>query len=83
MLCRNLKDNPNVTENLLKIEGERIDLLELLQKTLEELQRNTFQTLLSSVEAERQKIEVVKVTVTKEKEARYGTTHAPRHPPII
>ena len=26
MLCRNLQDNPNVAENLLKIEKERADL---------------------------------------------------------
>ena len=31
-LCRNLKDNPNVTGNLLKIQDERNDLAELLSR---------------------------------------------------
>lgn len=70
MLCRNLKDNPNVAENLLKIEKERTNLIELLQSTRQELHNNTVHSLLSAVDADRQKNEMVKVVVVKEKEAR-------------
>jgi len=69
MLCRNLQDNPNVGENLLKMEKERINLIDLLQKTYEELDNNTFQSLIVAVEVERAKTETVKLTVQKEKEA--------------
>eukprot|EP00516_Mucochytrium_quahogii_P003413 CAMPEP_0203756952 /NCGR_PEP_ID=MMETSP0098-20131031/10130_1 /ASSEMBLY_ACC=CAM_ASM_000208 /TAXON_ID=96639 /ORGANISM=" , Strain NY0313808BC1" /LENGTH=377 /DNA_ID=CAMNT_0050649013 /DNA_START=1257 /DNA_END=2386 /DNA_ORIENTATION=- len=50
-LCRNLKDNPNVTGNLLKIQDERNDLEELISKTISEIrQRRTFSTLHNHVE---------------------------------
>jgi hypothetical protein len=39
-LCRNLKDNPNISGNLLKIQQEREDLQELLDRTLDELKED-------------------------------------------
>ena len=36
-LCRNLKDSPNISGNLLKIEGERTELSNLLNATCREI----------------------------------------------
>lgn len=48
-LCRNLKDNPNIGENLLKIQREREHLQDLLAKTVQELRTGTFDTLVTQV----------------------------------
>ena len=46
-LCRNLKDNPNISGNLLKIQKEREYLIGLLRQTIEELQEDrSFSTLV-------------------------------------
>lgn len=36
-LCRNLKDNPDIGGNLLKIQRERADLIDLLNTTCNEI----------------------------------------------
>lgn len=36
-LCRNLKDNPNISGNLLKIQRERLNLIDILRTTLHEV----------------------------------------------
>ena len=49
-LCRNLKENPNISGNLMKIQRERTDLIETLNMTVRELQEaGTCETLLSKV----------------------------------
>ena len=49
-LCRNLKDNPNISGNLLKIQKERQELAELLTKTVADLrERGTFEQLARNV----------------------------------
>ena len=52
-LCRNLKGNPNIAENLSKIQTERSNLQNLLSKTLRELRENSFSTLTATVEVRR------------------------------
>lgn len=39
-LCRNLKDNPNIHGNLVKIQRERQDLIEVLVASMKELREN-------------------------------------------
>ena len=46
-----LLDNPNIRGNLLKVQGERENLIELLRATIEELkEENSFNVLVSHVE---------------------------------
>ena len=53
-LCRNLKDNPNISGNLLKIQRERQELIDILQRTLKELQETgTFNTLVTKVQEDK------------------------------
>eukprot|EP00735_Rhodelphis_limneticus_P010175 TRINITY_DN2927_c5_g1::TRINITY_DN2927_c5_g1_i4::g.4642::m.4642 TRINITY_DN2927_c5_g1::TRINITY_DN2927_c5_g1_i4::g.4642 ORF type:complete len:412 (-),score=79.26,sp/Q2T9V2/IQCG_BOVIN/29.16/9e-27,IQ/PF00612.22/1.5e+04,IQ/PF00612.22/0.00026 TRINITY_DN2927_c5_g1_i4:1436-2632(-) len=69
VLCRHLKDNPNVAENLLKIQNERSALQQLLQTTVEELREGRFSTLAATVERERREQERLAETIQREKEA--------------
>ena len=49
-LCRNKKDNPNISGNLMKIQRERTDIIEILNMTVRELQEaGTCETLVSKV----------------------------------
>ena len=53
-LCRNLKDNPNISGNLLKIQRERQELIDILQRTLRELaESGTFNTLVAKVQEDK------------------------------
>ena len=58
-LCRNLKGNPNIAENLSKVQGERSQLQNLLSKTLRELRENSHTTLTSAVEEEKARTEMI------------------------
>lgn len=58
-LCRNLKGNPNIAENLSKIQEERSSLQNLLSKTLRELREHAHTTLTSTVEEEKARIEMI------------------------
>ena len=51
-LCRNLKGNPNIAENLSKVQVERSGLHALLARTLRELHDGSFASLTSAVEEE-------------------------------
>ncbi|CAM9774975.1 unnamed protein product, partial [Phaeothamnion confervicola] len=54
-LCRNLKDNPDVSGNLLKIQRERSELLEVLGRTVRELSESgTFRFLATAVDSDKQ-----------------------------
>lgn len=53
-LCRNLKDNPNISGNLMKIQRERQDLIDILSRTLRDLQESgTFNTLVVKVQEDK------------------------------
>ena len=67
-LCRNLKGNPNIAENLTKIQTERSNLQNLLSKTLRELRECSFATLTTTVEEEKARNDMIKEVVQKEKE---------------
>lgn len=58
-LCRNLKGNPNIAENLSKIQGERSNLQNLLSKTLRELRDNSHATLTHVVEEEKARNDMI------------------------
>ena len=36
-LCQNLKDNPDISGNLFKIQRERQDLIEIIEQTINEV----------------------------------------------
>ena len=67
-LCRNLKGNPNIAENLSKIQTERSNLQNLLSKTLRELRESSFATLTTTVEEEKARNDMIREVVQKEKE---------------
>ena len=67
-LCRNLKDNPNISGNLMKIQRERESLQDLLTRTIQNLEDGTFQTLVTQVEADRAEQAKLEGLVRREKE---------------
>ena len=67
-LCRNLKGNPNIAENLSKIQTERSSLQNLLSKTLRELRESSFSTLTTTVEEEKARNDMIREVIAKEKE---------------
>ena len=67
-LCRNLKGNPNIAENLSKIQTKRSNLQNLLSKTLRELRENSFSTLTTTVEEEKARNDMILEVIAKEKE---------------
>jgi hypothetical protein len=67
-LCRNLKDNPNISGNLVKIQQERESLQDLLTRTIQNLEDGTFQTLVSQVESDRNEQAKLEDLVRREKE---------------
>ena len=67
-LCRNLKGNPNIAENLSKIQTERSNLQNLLSKTLRELRETSFSTLTTTVEEEKARNDMILEVIAKEKE---------------
>lgn len=53
-LVRNLKENPNVSGNLIKVQRDRMELNDLLLRTIQELRdRGTYYTLTSKVNEEK------------------------------
>ena len=69
LLCRNLKENPNVADNLLKIQAERRSLVALLRSTQGELGELHFRSLLSTVREDKSKEEGLRRTIEREREA--------------
>eukprot|EP00873_Tetraselmis_striata_P002480 jgi/Tetstr1/422744/TSEL_013541.t1 len=68
-LCRNLKDNPNVTENMAKVAAERAQLQVLLSKCLNELEiLREMPCVVNMVRGEDQKEVETKETIQREKE---------------
>ena len=75
-LCRNLKGNPNIAENLSKIQTERSNLQNLLSKTLRELRESSFSTLVTTVGAQPPRSPLPRAC------RRSATPHPhPSHPP--
>jgi len=68
-LCRNLKENPNVQENMLKMQAERTQVQEWLEETKTELVDMSFSNLVTKVEAERHSQEQLSDVKKKEREA--------------
>eukprot|EP00002_Diphylleia_rotans_P018512 TRINITY_DN3582_c0_g1_i4.p1 TRINITY_DN3582_c0_g1~~TRINITY_DN3582_c0_g1_i4.p1 ORF type:complete len:190 (+),score=52.81 TRINITY_DN3582_c0_g1_i4:83-652(+) len=69
VLCRNLKENPNIAENLMKIQSERSSLQNLFSKTMRELKDLHYTALANSVDQEREDQRNLMETMQKEKEA--------------
>lgn len=69
-LCRNLKENPNLTENLLKIQLERSSFQTLLSQCIAEIEdRAEYATLTSLVSDEAEHERTVRETLASEKAA--------------
>eukprot|EP00440_Ansanella_granifera_P040086 gb/GFBE01043481.1/.p1 GENE.gb/GFBE01043481.1/~~gb/GFBE01043481.1/.p1 ORF type:complete len:384 (+),score=153.83 gb/GFBE01043481.1/:1-1152(+) len=68
-LCRNLKENPNVQGNLMKMQAERSQVTEWLEETKTDLIELSFQNLVGKVEAERREQERLSEVKKKEREA--------------
>jgi IQ domain-containing protein G len=68
-LCRNLKENPNVAENIAKVARERQSLQQLLAQCLNELTvYGTFSTLTEMVTMEETREVEVAETIEREKQ---------------
>lgn len=67
-LCRNLKENPNVEQNLKKMQNERELVKTWLDELHKELQEYSFGNLMTKVEEERKQQELLTVVKQKEKE---------------
>ena len=68
MPCNPTQGNPNIAENLSKIQTERSNLQNLLSKTLRELRESSFATLTTTVEEEKARNDMIREVVQKEKE---------------
>jgi len=68
-LCRNLKENPNVEGNLLKLQAERRQVQEWLEETKSDLMEMSFANLIAKVDAERREQERLNEVKKKEREA--------------
>jgi len=68
-LCRNLKENPNVQGNLLKMAAERSQVQEWLEETKSDLMEMSFANLVAKVDAERREQERLNDVKKKEREA--------------
>ena len=72
-LCRNLKDNPNIAGNLVKIHRERTELIDILTSTIAELQeQGGYDTLTSRVNEDKLSQEQQKEIMRKERETAAG-----------
>lgn len=68
-LCRNLKENPNVPGNLLKMQAERAQVQLWLETTKTDLIEMSFADLVNKVEEEKSKQERLSEVKKKEREA--------------
>lgn len=71
-LCRNLKGNPNIAENLSKVQVERSGLHALLARTLRELHDGSFASLTSAVEEEAARTRNIAEIMERENEAAFA-----------
>ena len=69
-LCRNLKDNPNVAENMAKMTSERVALQSLLTRALGDLEAHAWVTGLADLVASEEKADVaMRETIERERQA--------------
>merc|ERR1711972_1302098 len=68
-LCRNLRENPNVQGNLIKMQAERAQVQEWLEETKSDLMEMSFGNLVAKVDAERKEQERLSEVKKKEREA--------------
>jgi len=68
-LCRNLKENPNVQGNLLKMQQERALVQEYLEETKTDLVEMSYANLIQKVETERRDQELLSEVKRKAQEA--------------
>jgi hypothetical protein len=68
-LCRNLKENPNVQGNLMKMQAERAQVQEWLEETRTDLTEMSFANLVAKVESEKRAQERLSEVKRKEREA--------------
>lgn len=80
-LTRNLKGNPNIAENLSKIQAERSSLQNLLSKTLRELRESSFSTLTTTVNEEKLRNDML-LEVRASRVAPCRSSGLPRPSPI-
>eukprot|EP00959_Pyramimonas_sp_CCMP1952_P167463 3500117-Pyramimonas_sp.AAC.4 len=69
LLCRNLKENPNVAGNMLKIQTERMQLQTLLSTCVVELEDCSYETLVKKVEEEEAREKLIAQTIERERAA--------------
>jgi len=74
-LCRNLKDNPNISGNLVKVHTDRTALEELVRATIDELSSGrpgpgNFASLAVAIDVARGEVADAESLVLKESEAR-------------
>ena len=70
-LVRNLKENPNVSGNLIKVQRDRIELHDLLLRCIQELRdRGTYYTITSKVDEENSSRKKFQQLKAREKELR-------------
>lgn len=69
VLCRNLKENPNVAGNMLKIQTERMQLQTLLSTCVVELEDCVHETLNKTVDEEEARERLVAQTIERERAA--------------
>eukprot|EP00163_Fabomonas_tropica_P017446 TRINITY_DN3098_c0_g6_i1.p1 TRINITY_DN3098_c0_g6~~TRINITY_DN3098_c0_g6_i1.p1 ORF type:complete len:393 (+),score=106.48 TRINITY_DN3098_c0_g6_i1:359-1537(+) len=70
VLCRNLKDNPNVGENLQKVQDERMKLEDVFTQCTNELHDLTFTSLKNAVQEYHNREESLNELMQKEREAQ-------------
>ncbi|KAA6374468.1 MAG: putative IQ motif, EF-hand binding site, partial [Streblomastix strix] len=68
VLCRNLKDSPNISENILKIQTERAAIQSLIQRTIKDLNDLSYPTMAKSVGEEKEQYD--KLTMAEENERK-------------
>lgn len=68
-LRRNLKDNPNISDNVAKIHKERLSLQMLLVEILSEIEDGCYESLSTRLSSIAVREQVIRDTMTREREA--------------
>lgn len=75
-LCRNLRDNPDVADNMAKVHVERGELQALLSRVLNDLEeRASYPSLVNMVRSEDENERHMKETIEREKAASDAVRH--------
>ena len=68
-LRRNLKDNPNISDNVAKIHKERLSLQTLLVEILDEMEEGSYMSLSTRLSSITARDQVIADTITRERDA--------------